>query len=309
LHGLPCPDISFIRSKFKDVDIMVKSMTAFSRVEYAEDIGLMTLELRSVNHRFLDLSFRMPEEFRSQEQAIREKLGKQLSRGKVDFNLRFQRNEAAQEQLEINMELADKISKASREVDGLLYNPAPINSLDVMRWPGVMQVQELDREQLGKALMGLLDEALKDFISAREREGAKLAELLEQRCDAMEKVVQEVQQLMPEILRKWRDRLKAKIEEASLEVDENRLEQEIVLLAQKTDVDEELDRLNVHIGEVRRILKQDKPIGRRLDFLMQELNREANTLGSKSIDTATTQASVELKVLIEQMREQVQNIE
>ncbi|MGD8484118.1 MAG: YicC/YloC family endoribonuclease [Thioalkalispiraceae bacterium] len=288
---------------------MVKSMTAFTRIEHTDDIGALTLEIRSVNHRFLDLSLRMPEELRAQEQAIRETVSKRVARGKVDINLRFQRAVAAEDELEVNTELAEKIAKASRKVDGLLYNPAPVSSIEVLRWPGVLQMQELDKEQLGKSLMSTLGAALDDFIEAREREGEKLAQLMRQRCEALEKVVAEVRQKMPEILEKWREKLRQRLQEAQLELDENRLEQEIVLLAQKTDIDEELDRLRVHIEEVQRVLEQDKPIGRRLDFLMQELNREANTLGSKSIDTATTQASVELKVLIEQMREQVQNIE
>ena len=288
---------------------MVKSMTAFTRVEHNDDLGSITLELRSVNHRFLDLSVRMPEELRAQEQAIRDVVSQRLARGKVDINLRFQRNEAGEGDLVINQALAKKIASASREVDALLYNPSPVNSIDVLRWPGVLQAEELDREQLGKTIINLLNNALDDFVAAREREGAKLADIIAQRCDAMSKVVVDVSKLMPEILGKWREKLVARLQEAKLELDENRLEQEIVMLAQKTDVDEELDRLNVHLDEVRRVLNENKPIGRRLDFLMQELNREANTLGSKSIDTTTTQASVELKVLIEQMREQVQNIE
>ena len=288
---------------------MVKSMTAFTRVEHTDDAGSITLELRSVNHRFLDLSIRMPEELRAQEQAIRETVSKRLARGKVDINLRFQRNEAGEGELVVNKELAKKVAAASREVDALLYNPSPVNSIDVLRWPGVLQAEELGREQLGKSIMGVLNNALDDFIAAREREGTKLADIIAQRCDAMSQVVADVSKVMPEILGKWREKLVSRLQEAKLELDENRLEQEIVMLAQKTDVDEELDRLNVHLDEVRRVLKEKKPIGRRLDFLMQELNREANTLGSKSIDTTTTQASVELKVLIEQMREQVQNIE
>lgn len=293
----------------REKQLMVKSMTAFTRIEHSNDIGDLTLEIRSVNHRFLDLSLRMPEDLRAQEQAIREIISQRLARGKVDLNLRFQRSEAGEGELEINTELAKKVAKTSRTVDGLLYNPAPISSIDVLRWPGVLQVQEMDKEQLGQSLISVLNEALDDFVAAREREGVKLAQLLEQRCDAMSKVVDDVSQVMPAILKKWREKLLARLQEAKLELDENRVEQEIVLLAQKTDIDEELDRLRVHIDEVRRVLKENKPIGRRLDFLMQELNREANTLGSKSIDTATTQASVELKVLIEQMREQVQNIE
>lgn len=288
---------------------MVKSMTAFTRVEHNDDMGALTLEIRSVNHRFLDLSLRMPEELRAQEQAIREIASKRLSRGKVDINLRFQASATATAGLEINRELASKVISASQDLDGLLNSPAPLSSLEVLRWPGVLQSQELDKEQLGKVLLAVLNTALDDFIGAREREGGKLAGLLEQRCDAMSDVVDDVSKVMPEILNKWREKLRARLQEAGLELDENRVEQEIVLLANKTDVDEELDRLRVHIEEVRRVLKENKPIGRRLDFLMQELNREANTLGSKSIDTTTTQASVELKVLIEQMREQVQNIE
>jgi len=288
---------------------MVKSMTAFTRVEHSDDTGALTLELRSVNHRFLDLSLRMPEELRAQEQAIRELVSKRLTRGKVDINLRFVRSDLAPSGLDIDTELANKVAKASHEVDGLLQNPAPVSAIEILRWPGVLQSKELDKEQLGKSLMNVLGEALDDFVAAREREGEKLAQLLAQRCDGMSKVVDEVNQLMPEILKKWREKLVTRLQEAKLELDENRVEQEIVLLANKTDVDEELDRLRVHIEEVRRVLTENKAIGRRLDFLMQELNREANTLGSKSIDTATTQASVELKVLIEQMREQVQNIE
>lgn len=288
---------------------MVRSMTAFTRVEDSFTQGSLTLEIRSVNHRFLDLSLRLPEDLRALEQRIRETVGKRLARGKVDINMRFQREEAAEGELEIDRELAKKISHASREIDGLLYNPAPISSLEVLRWPGVIKSQEMNTEVLHQSVMKLLGEALDDFVTTREREGTKLADMLEQRCAAMSEVVENVSKLMPEILGKWREKLNTRLKEAQLELDENRVEQEIVMLAQKTDVDEELDRLKVHIAEVRRVLGENKPIGRRLDFLMQELNREANTLGSKSIDTATTQASVELKVLIEQMREQVQNIE
>ncbi len=288
---------------------MARSMTAFARQELVKDWGTLTLELRSVNHRYLDVSLRMPEEFRSHESKIREKISAWLARGKVDVGLRFSRTESSSGEIAIDKELVQQIANASREVDHILYNPAAVSSLEILRWPGVIKSPELDTSELTTALLELVDDTLKDLLEGREREGEKLAELISQRCQSISEVIIKVKKRLPEIMQIWREKLLTRIQDASVEVDENRLEQELVIIAQKTDVDEELDRLATHVAEVERVLKDKKPIGRRLDFLMQELNREANTLGSKSIDTETTKASVDLKVLIEQMREQIQNIE
>ena len=288
---------------------MPRSMTAFARQERAKDWGTLTLELRSVNHRYLDVSLRMPEEFRSLESKIREKISARLARGKVDVALRFSRTETSGGEIIIDKELVQQISNASREIDHVLYNPAAVLSLDILRWPGVIKSPELDSNELNTTLLELVDETIEDMLEGREREGEKLAELILQRCQSITEVIVNVKKRLPEIMQIWREKLLTRIQDASVEVDENRLEQELVMIAQKTDVDEELDRLTTHVAEVERVLKDKKPIGRRLDFLMQELNREANTLGSKSIDTETTKASVDLKVLIEQMREQIQNIE
>ena len=288
---------------------MARSMTAFARQELVKDWGTLTLELRSVNHRYLDVSMRMPEDFRNLEPKIREKISSKLGRGKVDVGLKFTRIEAAAGEILLDKELIQQISNASREIDHILYNPDSISSLDILRWPGVIKTPELDSDELHSALFELLDATLNDMLEGREREGDKLAELIQQRCQSIFEAVEVVKKRLPEIMQIWREKLLTRIQEASVEVDENRFEQELVIIAQKTDVDEELDRLVTHVAEVERVLKDKKPIGRRLDFLMQELNREANTLGSKSIDTETTKASVDLKVFIEQMREQIQNIE
>lgn len=288
---------------------MARSMTAFARQELAKDWGTLTLELRSVNHRYLDVSMRMPEDFRNLEPKIREKISAKLGRGKVDVGLKFTRTDATAGEITIDKDLIQQISKASREIDHILYNPEAVSSLDILRWPGVIKTPELDTDELSSALFELLDATLNDMLQGREREGEKLVTLIQQRCQSISEVIEVVKKRLPEIMQIWREKLLTRIKEASVEVDENRLEQELVIIAQKTDVDEELDRLVTHVAEVERVLKDKKPIGRRLDFLMQELNREANTLGSKSIDTETTKASVDLKVFIEQMREQIQNIE
>lgn len=288
---------------------MARSMTAFARQEQVKDWGTLTLELRSVNHRYLDISLRVPEDLRNLEPKIREKISARLARGKVDVGLRFSRIETSSGEIIIDKELVEQISAASREIDHIVYNPEAVSSLDILRWPGVIKSPELDSVELSSALFELLDATLDDLLEGRAREGEKLAELIQQRCQSISEVILNVKKRLPEIMQTWHEKLLKRIQDASVEVDENRLEQELAILAQKTDVDEELDRLVTHVTEVERVLKDQKPIGRRLDFLMQELNREANTLGSKSIDTETTKASVDLKVLIEQMREQIQNIE
>lgn len=288
---------------------MAFSMTAFARQELIKEWGALTLELRSVNHRYLDISLRLPDDFRNLESKIREKISAKVARGKVEVSLRFSRTESSGGEIIIDKELVQQIVNAGREIDHILYNPQAVSSLEVLRWPGVIKTPELDSVELTNALLELIDITLNDLLEGRVREGDKLVALIQQRCQSISDVIAKVKKRLPEIMQIWREKLLTRIQEASVEVDENRLEQELVIIAQKTDVDEELDRLTTHIVEVERVLKDKKPIGRRLDFLMQELNREANTLGSKSIDTETTKASVDLKVLIEQMREQIQNIE
>jgi uncharacterized protein (TIGR00255 family) len=289
---------------------MIRSMTAFARQEADGEWGALQLELRSVNHRYLEVNPRLPEELRQLETKIRERIGKRLGRGKVDCTMRYQPPVAAAAgELQVNLELVKQLAHASREIDGLIYNPAPVNSLELLRWPGVLESSAVDLEQLQSAAMALLDAALDELDENRCREGDKLKTIILQRCDSAAEVVTAVRQRLPEVLAGVRQRLKERLVELRQELDENRLEQEMVIQAQKLDVDEEMDRLETHIAEVRHVLGRNEPVGRRLDFLMQELNREANTLGSKSADSETTRASVELKVLIEQMREQIQNIE
>ncbi|MFO7604638.1 MAG: YicC/YloC family endoribonuclease [Gammaproteobacteria bacterium] len=284
-------------------------MTGFSRVEGQQDWGQLTLELRSVNHRYLDVSLRLPDECRQLEQGLREQIGRQVSRGKIDCSVRFQRAASGDAELQIDTALATRLAHASREVDALLYNPAPTNSFEVLRWPGVLQTPSLDPEALKQACQQLLDQAMAELIDSRRREGEKIRAMLEERCNGIGRLVAEVQEVIPAIKAGWQEKMHERLAEADVAIDDARLTQELVLLAQKMDVEEELDRLSAHLAEIQRVLAQTGPSGRRLDFLMQELNREANTLGSKSVAVVTSQASVELKVLIEQMREQVQNIE
>ena len=288
---------------------MIRSMTAFSRQEASSEVGDLVLEIRTVNHRYLDISLRLPEELRNLEPVLREQIAARLGRGKLECNLRYSSPELAESELPVDDERVKRIAHACRHIDSYLYSPAPISSLDVLRMPGVIQSKPVDLEQLKNAVTQLLGHALDDLIAAREREGQKLAQVIRERCDLMDEIVATVKQQLPDILQLWRQKLLERINEAKVELDQDRLEQEMVYIAQKTDVAEEIDRLSMHVEEVKRVLEADKPVGRRLDFLMQELNREANTLGSKPIHTDTTRASVDLKVFIEQMREQVQNIE
>ncbi len=288
---------------------MIRSMTSFARCVSQGEWGSLQLELRSVNHRYLELNLRLPETIRVLEPKIRERISQRLGRGKVDCNIHFQPPVESAGEMVINEALVKKLAHATREVDALIYNPSPVNSLDVMQWPGVMQPPALDEERVHSEALLLLDQAIEEMTQNRSREGEKLKAIILKRCDAADEVVKAVRARLPEVLAAVRNRLSERLADLRQELDENRLEQEMVIAAQKLDVDEEMDRLETHITEVRRVLDSDKPVGRRLDFLMQELNREANTLGSKSADTETTSASVELKVLIEQMREQVQNIE
>ena len=288
---------------------MIHSMTAFSHQEGTTENGRLVWELRSVNHRFSEVSLRLPEDLRSLEPGIREHVAKRVKRGKIDAALRYQTDAAERQPLEIDKDLVSNLAHVTREIDQLLYNAAPINALDVLRWPGVQQAPEQNTDQLAVDAMALLETALDDLLDSRAREGEKLKAVILARCDAIDVQVGLVVERLPAILQMMRERLENKLQEIRDELDPARLEQEIVLLINKADVDEEIERLKAHVAEVRRVLDQDEPVGRRLDFLMQELNREANTLGSKSVHSDTTNISVELKVLIEQMREQIQNIE
>ncbi len=288
---------------------MLRSMTAFARRETHMPWGTAAWEIRSVNHRYLDLSVRLPEDWRALETEVRARVGERVRRGKVECALRYQAGAGNVAGMRINRPLTEQIGRLSREVDQILYNPAPVHSLDVLRWPGVLETDLPDAEAVTRALLTLLDEAVRELLTTREREGAKVREALEARLTEMEPRVAAARERVPAVVAATRDRLRSRLAELRSEVDGQRLEQEIVLFAQKVDVAEELDRLSIHIAEVRRVVAEGGPAGRRLDFLMQELNREANTLASKSADAETTRAAVDLKVLIEQMREQVQNVE
>ena len=287
---------------------MPSSMTAFARHSIECHWGTAAWEIRSVNHRYLETGFRMPETVRDLEATLRELTRKHLQRGKVDCTLQL--NIAKQSgEVAINQPLAEQYITASEQLARLMADPAKISPLDILRWPGVLSEPEIDREELKNTLLRLFEETLDQLVEGRRREGGKLGELVEQRLDGIAVQLATVRSRLPELLAAQRQKLIDRLQEVSTDLDQNRLEQELVLIAQRADVDEELDRLDSHLGEIRRVLQRQEPIGRRLDFLMQELNREANTLSSKAIATDTTNAAIELKVLIEQMREQIQNIE
>ncbi len=288
---------------------MIYSMTAYARKEVKGDWGSAVWEIRSVNQRYLETYFRLPEQFRGLEPMLRERFRKRLARGKVECSLRFEANPAANSELIINDALAQQVVNAAKQVMEMTGEESRLNPFQVMNWPGVMETPEQDMDTINSALMAAFDEALSEFIDARGREGANMKALIDQRLNAITEEVVKVRARMPEILEWQRERLLGKFEEAKIELDASRVEQELILLAQKSDVAEELDRLDSHVKETNNILKKGGAVGRRLDFMMQEFNRESNTLASKSISTDITASGVELKVLIEQMREQIQNIE
>jgi uncharacterized protein (TIGR00255 family) len=287
---------------------MVHSMTAFARAERAGTEGTLSWELRSVNHRYLEPHLRLPESFRDLESAVREALRQGLSRGKVECTLRFT-EETAGKPLQVDRERAAQLVAAAETVASLIKHPAPLNPLEVLAWPGVLVGDASDPQALNTEALALFNEALTELKAGRGREGAGLAKLLDERLTSINSEVATLRVLVPQMLANQRQKVLDRFADMKAELDPQRLEQEMVLLAQKSDVAEELDRLSTHVTEVRRVLKTGGQAGRRLDFLMQELNREANTLGSKAFDPRSTQAAVNLKVLIEQMREQVQNIE
>ncbi len=289
--------------------IVTRSMTAFARQEAPTEQGDLTWEIRSVNHRYLEVSLRLDERFRPLEMKIRKLFSDKLTRGKVDAVLRYKAPEQQQAALDINQDLAKSLIASCDELAMMTTRPAPINMLDVLQWPGVLKANTPDQKTLDKAIMTSVNKAIKELIETRETEGAALQKMIEQRCSDINNIAIETRKNMPVILEQHRQRLAERVADLQVNLDPERFEQEMVVLAQKSDVAEELDRLQSHIIEVQKVLQRDEPVGRRLDFLMQELNREANTLASKSIDTGTTRNSVDLKVLIEQMREQIQNIE
>jgi uncharacterized protein (TIGR00255 family) len=283
-------------------------MTAYARITEEYNWGSISFELKSVNHRFLEVGFRMPESLRETETTLRDMARKKLGRGKIDCSVQiaFNRLDASSE---LDLEVAREHINIVESISAEITQPGPISAVDIMKLPGVLKDSALDAKQLTKAGIKAFDLALDQMLEGREREGEKLADMIEQRLLGIETQIALVRKNLPEILEFQRNRLYEKLSELKDQLDEQRLEQEMVIIANRADVDEEIDRLEAHVIEIRRVLNNKESVGRRLDFLMQELNREANTLGSKSISTITTQASVELKVLIEQMREQIQNIE
>ncbi len=286
---------------------MIRSMTAYATAERATDGGTLACELRAVNHRFLELGLRLPEELRVLEPALRERIAARIARGKLDFSLRLRSSEG-EGGLQLNASLVMQLSELALDMTAR-FPALRTEFIDLLQYPGVLQARSTDAEVLQAEALALLDTLLDQFVIAREREGEKLAVAINERVDALAACAAEVRELIPTIRTGQRQKLETRLADIAQNVDPGRVEQELVLWLQKLDVDEELDRLDSHIKEIRRVLKQTEPVGRRLDFLLQEFNREANTLGSKSVDVRTTNIAVELKVLIDQIREQVQNIE
>ncbi|GBE07974.1 hypothetical protein BMS3Bbin11_01467 [bacterium BMS3Bbin11] len=288
---------------------MTASMTAFARNHMATNWGQLSWEIRSTNHRYLDISLRLPEPLRSAEEAIRERINRQLARGKIECCLRFQVDHNHPGTMAINGQLVDRLTEMANEIEKRIHESSSMGVTDILNWPGVITEDGIDYPSLAVNAVDLIDDALQDLIKNRQREGERLAEMVRERLTEITEQVQTVRSILPEIIEAFRQRLESRLNELKESFDPGRLEQELVIFASKSDVAEELDRLTSHITETQHALASEKPVGRRLDFLMQEMNREANTLGSKSSDIRVTKTSIELKVLIEQIREQVQNIE
>jgi uncharacterized protein (TIGR00255 family) len=284
-------------------------MTGFARESIETVLGTLTWEIRTVNHRYLDVQFKLPEDLRPKEQAFRQQASATLGRGKVECALYFRRALDLGTELQIDTGLVELIGHRISNLTAKLPNVAAVNPIEILRWPGVIQQTEIDVEPLVKEAGALLDKALASISRMRAGEGQRITEMLESRCAEIDAISKSVRARMPEVLDAARNKQRERLANLDIEADPARLEAELALLATKIDVDEELDRLESHLVEIREALGSGKPVGRRLDFLMQELNREANTLGSKSADTETSKAAVDLKVLIEQMREQIQNVE
>ena len=287
---------------------MIYSMTAFARLEVKKDWGDAVWEIRSVNQRYLENFFRLPEQFRGLENTLREKLRQNLTRGKIECSLRIEIKKQTNAELNLNKELANQVIQSLQWIKAQA-GEGEINLTDVLRYPGVVEAQEQDLDAISQDLLTAFDDLLTDFIAMRGREGEKLNDIIQQRLDAIAVEADKVRSQMPTVLQWQRERLLQRFEDAQINLDPQRVEQEMILLAQRVDVAEELDRLQMHVKETTNILKKGGAVGRKLDFMMQELNRESNTLASKSINADITASAVELKVLIEQMREQIQNLE
>ena len=287
---------------------MIYSMTAFARLEVKKDWGDAVWEIRSVNQRYLENFFRLPEQFRGLENTLREKLRQSLTRGKIECSLRIETKKQTNAELNLNKELANQVIQSLQWIKAQA-GEGEINLTDVLRYPGVVEAQEQDLDAISQDLLTAFDDLLTDFIAMRGREGEKLNDIIQQRLDAIAVEADKVRSQMPVVLQWQRERLLQRFEDAQVNLDPQRVEQEMILLAQRVDVAEELDRLQMHVKETTNILKRGGAVGRKLDFMMQELNRESNTLASKSINADITASAVELKVLIEQMREQIQNLE
>lgn len=297
--------INFLRCRDTN---MIRSMTAYARQEIKGDWGSASWELRSVNQRYLETYLRLPEQFRGLEPVIRDKLRQRLTRGKIECTLHFEASVDSSAELQLNRALALQLIHSAEWIKQQT-NDGQIHPFDILRWPGVMSAKEQDLDIINQQLLVGLEQAILAFIAARESEGRALKVLIEQRLQGVSAEVKKVRTKSPEILQWQRERLQNKLAEAEVQVDYNRLEQELVIMAHRVDVAEELDRLDMHVKETFTILNKKEAVGRRLDFMMQEFNRESNTLGSKSINSQITASAIELKVLIEQMREQIQNIE
>jgi uncharacterized protein (TIGR00255 family) len=284
---------------------MTKSMTAFARSES----GHISWELRSVNHRYLEVSLKIPDTIRALEIGLRNQIKANLNRGKIDCQLRIGQSQTSQAGISINEKLLDEINSALATIIPKLQSCAPVNPLEILKWPGVLNEQTEDEAALKKTIGDLFDQALNQLVHMRASEGSELKHIVLEKLAELEVIVAQAAEEAPIITARQKEKMLAKLEELKVDADPGRIEQELVIMAHKSDVVEELDRLNTHIEEVRTTLNSTGAIGRRLDFLMQELNREANTLSSKAVATNTTIQAVELKVIIEQMREQIQNIE
>ena len=288
---------------------MLQSMTGFARQISESSLGTLTCELRAVNHRYLDVQFRLPEELRTKEAELRQQVANVLKRGKVECGIHHRRAAAGANEISVNLDLVEQLGASIEKIRGTLKVAEQTNPIDILRWPGVVDEPQLDTEPLVGEAQSLLEQTLGALAAMRQREGARIAEMLETRCADIRTIAASVRERMPEVLTAVRQKQRERLAKLDVSADPERLELELALVAQKLDVDEELDRLESHVVEILDVLTRNEPVGRRLDFLMQELNREANTLGSKSADAQTTRAAVELKVLIEQMREQIQNVE
>jgi len=287
---------------------MTLSMTGFARQDLSAPWGELSVELRAVNHRFLELSLRLPEQLRSLDPVIRKRVGAAVSRGKLDLNIKLSTQSAEQSGIHLNEALVEQLLKTGNSLAERLGS-APLSVSNVLRWPGVVVEPPQDVESIQSSALEQVDQVLQQLVTHRGSEGGRLAQMLLDRCVDIDHLVGQVRERMPAVREAIQTKLKSRLADLAVDADEGRLETELAIMLNKADVDEELDRLDSHLVEVREILTSEEPVGRKLDFLMQEFNREANTLGSKAQDAATTKAAVDLKVLIEQMREQVQNIE